>query len=364
MYFYVGLIAVCFILGSFSVLLNKKKSINKYLLFTLDFLPYFILIMVTGFRYKVGTDYKAYENYFNLIKNGHFPRVEASFIFISKIGQFLNFNQQFMFLIYAAILYIFIYLGVRYFDPDYKYRHLILLLGTFYLLINGFNTIRQMASVGVLFFSLKYINEKKLKKFLVLVLLAFFLHKSAVIFVLLYFLLKIDSKKIFFFVLISPLFMFFDINILLKMFINLTHSTWYEYYLTFLNNKVDVSGSLILWIYYIIAIILSLSSHKINFSQRERIIINLFLWYIILMFTTSTSEVLTRIVYFAMPSIFIVIPILTKYFENFQFKRSVFYSKVLVTLFGIILWVYFIRINTPLFKEDGILKYTFKIFLN
>ncbi|MGE6611539.1 EpsG family protein [Peribacillus sp. NPDC076916] len=360
--FYIWLTLICFILAYVSTLLYRNKRVDKKLINIIDFAPYLILIIITGFRYNVGTDYIGYAQNFIILQTHDIPRVEFTFKLIVKAAYLLGLNQQFVFLVYAAITYIFIFLSIKYFDQKGEYRHFIILLILQYVLFNGFNTIRQMVAVSIFFYSLRFIVNRQFIKYFIFTLIAFLFHKASIICLIFYFLLKIEIRKIFPILIFSPIFLFTDLaNKLISYFISLSGNSWYEIYLTQFNDYTEIAGGKVLFLFYILAIFLTFTSKKVLYKSKELIIIKLFIWYLILMFICLSSVIATRILYFPMVSIILVIPFLTKYFKG---KQGLLFIRYSLFIFICLLWITSLTGYKNLFKENNILDYSFKIFMN
>lgn len=359
--FYILLTLICLVLSYTSTLLRDKR-INPKLINMIDFSPYLILIIITGFRYNVGTDYRGYAYNFSYLKENDLPRIEYSFKLIVEIAHMLELNQQFVFFVYAAITYIFIFLGVKYFDDKGKFGHIIILLVLQYFLFNGFNTIRQMAAVAIFFYSIRFIVNRKFLKYCIWIIIASFFHKSAVICFLFYFFLNMDIKKLAALLIVSPVFLITDLgNKLLSLYITLTGSEWFDFYLTNYNDKVEISGGKVMLIFYVLALILTFTSNKLKLESNEKIILNLFIWYIILLFITLSSVIATRMLYYPMVSLLLVFPLLTKYVQG---KISVLFSRYLVSVFVTVLWFKTLLSYKDLLENNNLLDYFFKIFIN
>lgn len=359
--FYIWLTIICVSLSYISTLLSTKK-VSLKIVNSIDFIPYLILIFITGFRYNVGTDYNGYVFNFNYLMNNDIPRIEYSFKFIVKVAHLMGFNQQFIFFVYAAITYVFIFLSVKYFDRVAKYRHIITLFVLQYFLFNGFNTVRQMVAVAIFFYAIRFIVNKNLIRYIIWILIASFFHKSAAICLIFYFILNLNIKKIALILMVSPIFLILDLgDKILSLYVLITGNYWYELYLTEFNSSVDVSGGKVMFILYVIALVFAITSNQIELEKNEQIIINLFICYIIILFTTLSSVIATRVLYYPMVSLVVVFPIITKYFRG---KYGSIFSRYVVFIFATALWLNSLIGYKDLFEENNLLNYSFKIFFS
>jgi len=360
MIFYILLYTTCFVLAYIAHLCYQMKNINTTLLNTLDFLPYLILIIVTGFRYNVGTDYSGYSSLFDtFVYFSGYERVEFTYKFLVKIAQFLNFNQQFIFLVYALITYIFIYLAIRYYDKNGDYRHFVILFVEIYIVINSFNTIRQMAAVAIFFYATKFIVERNLIKYATFIVIAALLHNSALICLIFYFIPRLNKEILFLGLIVSPVFMLANFaNTMMIFLFRFYRSDWYEMYLYSYNFNVGLNSGLNTLVLFIIAIFYALLIRKGNLDSQDKTIIKLFIVYVILLFMTLTSAIATRLLYYPMVSLLLIFPMLEKCFNKFKLL-----IKYCVFSYAIFLLVKFLIDYQQLFYGDGLLKYSFKIFV-
>lgn len=143
---------------------------------------------VFGFRYGVGVDYFHYvRNY--LSEEGR--EFEAIFLFVSNLLSQNNVHYSFFFLIWAFIqisLIIYTFKDQRYILP---YLAFFLIFGTFYL--SMMNIIRQQVAACIFLASVQFIDKRKPLLFYLSVLISFFIHKSAVLLIVVYPILRYKS---------------------------------------------------------------------------------------------------------------------------------------------------------------------------
>lgn len=175
----------------FNIIMGKRiKKINYYF-----FQVFFIIFL--GFTYKMGSDWIFYQKLYNEInidnikefaKNG----TEAGYLWYSlTMKKIFNFNYEiFMGITLGTCIYILL--------RELKKRAENFYLSVFiYLVIYLYNAsiepvVRQLIATTIIINSLKYIEKKLIVKFIIAVVLAAQFHKTAYIFVVLYFLDKID----------------------------------------------------------------------------------------------------------------------------------------------------------------------------
>ena len=148
-----------------------------------------ILVCVSGFRFRVGTDYGAYYYNYKIYANG---LVEA-FRELSEPGYPLSswlatkiYDNGATAIFIAALVTIYPALRVVYHHTDR------VLLATFLFLMLGcwhgsFNGVRQYLAATMLFCGYEYLESKQFWKYLFFVFLAFLFHRSAIVMAALYF---------------------------------------------------------------------------------------------------------------------------------------------------------------------------------
>jgi len=173
-------------------------SVKKFSFHKIDVLFFIIIGFLVGFRYFIGTDYASYIDYFNRVYTYGTANTEIAFDVVSKIAILLGLNFQGMFLIFAIITSFFYYIGYKYYFKDNELNKLvffiIFIIFVFPQITNG---VRQIAASSILFFSTKFIVQKKFIKFMGLVTLASLFHFSSIIFIPLYLFIGKNFNKYF-----------------------------------------------------------------------------------------------------------------------------------------------------------------------
>lgn len=142
-----------------------------------------ILIVFAGCRYEVGVDYPIYYQFANEAIIGRILRFEPFNQLIFYLSIFLD-SPFICFLIYAIIIYIFIYKGCVE-NSQRPYLSIFLYICLFYLESLGY--LRQAAAISVGFYAFKYVRLKLFKKYCLWVGIAMMFHLSAIILLSIYF---------------------------------------------------------------------------------------------------------------------------------------------------------------------------------
>ncbi len=188
--------------------INQMRSQRDRFLTSETIIILFTFAFFCGLRNNVGVDYPSYlEDYLHPeLSDGHHEWLYAS---IENAMHQMGVHYVFYFALIAFLQLFFVLYAFK--DQKSIYPFLLFTImtnGTFFMWMNG---MRQCLAISMFIFAYKYIKNRSLFKFLLLVAVAFFIHKSAVIIIPLY--LAIFSKDIFKNKIIQLLILFFSILI-------------------------------------------------------------------------------------------------------------------------------------------------------
>lgn len=158
------------------------------------------LTVTSGLRYFVGTDYgnyiMLYKQYSKLTFAEWFTFDEPILPIIGNISYRVFDSYYPMFFIVAFITIVFALVSTYKETTDYLFVTLIyIFVGCWHASFNG---IRQCMAVTIVYLSRRYILQRKFFKFLLLCFVAFLVHKSALFFILVYFVYadKVSIKRL------------------------------------------------------------------------------------------------------------------------------------------------------------------------
>ncbi len=181
---------------------NNVSILKKIIYFLLIVSP---VIAMQSYRYNVGTDYHAYNVLFSeIIKGpGNFywnNYLKEPLYLLENIISYKLFGDCIgLFLINAVMESVFIFFTFDYFKEKIS-MPLCYMLCYFMVYPSFFNAERQAVAVVIVWFSLRFLIEKKLIKYLICVIIAACFHNTAVICLFLYlihYIKKILSNKYF-----------------------------------------------------------------------------------------------------------------------------------------------------------------------
>lgn len=167
----------------YSSIATNGSHINKRSFWHFETIfPLLLFAIIFGMRYDVGVDHLGYlEPY---LWKEYAGKNDLLFNLLSELGWRLNLHYVVYFSLIAFIQVFFFFYAFK--NERYLYPFLV-----FFLFTNGewgfwMNGIRQALAMCIWIFSLKYIEEKKIWNYLLWGILAFLFHKSAIILLIFY----------------------------------------------------------------------------------------------------------------------------------------------------------------------------------
>lgn len=171
-------------------MLESKVSVKSLPAFLILYSPLiYIMAIVSSTQYGVGTDYFEYKlTYFDLDRVERFyNKSEYLFYYIFRLVRWSSLGDQAIFYISSIFNTLVIFITVYKLNKRYGYK-IIVVFFIFFTVTNIFhnqmNGIRQYMALGLFPLILMYLYEKSYIRFLLLGLLAFFLHKTSLVFIL------------------------------------------------------------------------------------------------------------------------------------------------------------------------------------
>lgn len=157
-------------------------------------------IIVSASRFEVGYDYNSYAaNYFNMkymdAEDVMLGRMEKGFM-MPLYALSLAFEDYYMIHVYSAVV---IYTAVFWFIYKYSSKPWISVTAflCFGVYFNSLNFLRQFMAALIILYAVKFMKTKHCWRFFVLTLVAALFHWSALIMLILFFLLKIKPSRIY-----------------------------------------------------------------------------------------------------------------------------------------------------------------------
>lgn len=188
---------IFFILGLFSILevfyFKKKESYRIFIFFS------FILFFLSFVRWENGADWSYYYSFF---KKSNIWFLDSEFEFgFARINEFVriyfnNFSILLFFL--GGILFLFQTKAIINFSP-YPITSIFLLWSVSF---GNIFFVRQTIATVILFYSVRFIQEKRIIPFFLLIMLAILFHRSSLIFFFAYWIYHLKLRPITMFLLV------------------------------------------------------------------------------------------------------------------------------------------------------------------
>jgi transmembrane protein EpsG len=159
-----------------------------------------ILVLVPGLRYGVGTDYSTYRGLFEYYMKLPFREVllqkEGAFWAVSSIVSKFTSNVNWVFLVHAAIIILLIVGTLYKYSVHFAFTVFLYVASMDYF--SSFNGMRQWTAAAVIFCGIRFLYERKWYYYVLLVLVAYKFHNTALLMIPLYFFLtrRAGSKTI------------------------------------------------------------------------------------------------------------------------------------------------------------------------
>lgn len=342
---YILLITIILII----IILGTLENNNIYIIIIA-----FILIFIAGFRYGVGRDYQYYMEVYESIPDGVYIGVnEPGYILFVDIIKKLKGTQQLVFLLFSVFTVILnFYFIKKYSNIIYLSILIYICLGPLYL--SSFNQVRQYLAIGIFLYSIKFIIDKKLLKYIMLLLFSsFFVHFTTILLIPLYFFLNKQVRVKYKFIVLTlyiisiPVLEFIIMNSPYSYFIIRRMDVEYDKTLIFLQ----------IFLSFVFLIIESKFINKFNKLFFNMNFISLLLLLPILLNSNLPFEVFHRMNNYFFPYIMILLPILIVKIQPIQ-ARVIIYS-----LFILFLIIYYTRNTVVIGRQHDMAPYKFNFQL-
>ena len=309
-------------------------------------------IILGSMRFGIGVDY---DNYTMLFEKFHysswagFHSDTLSYEYGNKaivdLGFFLSGNTRGVFALYSFITLTLFEISILH----YKDR-ISVPVTTFVLLLMlypfSLNVVRQSLSIAIVFFSIRFIEERKLKEFLVCCVLATLIHSTAVLSFAFYFLYSDgkDNKPIKtilrYVIIIVPLFLAFLSTYVSEV------ALFARYFENYETESTDITVSYILKLPVLLPLLIEYRNYK--HDGFVKLLYMLFVMELGLLFSAASFKWGFRLSYYSYIGQILIIGILSS-----ESSRSQLYKKYFPAWFMLTFYVlYFI------WGRDGIFPYT------
>lgn len=349
MLFHILLILILLMLG-LALTYNNQKLGNKVYLF----IAFAVLYIISTFRSSnIGNDTTEY--FYMFQKFGQAINVleldttiELGYVLFNKFLYSISPNPMILLAVTSAFVLGTVALFI-YKNSPMAWLSIFLFINfrIYYFTLSG---IRQSIALAIILISYKFIKERKPIIFSLLIILASFFHASALIFIIVYPLSKINfSKVVMWLYLAVGIFFFITFNyfidIIFKIFPKYQVYLYSDYFENVrLASFVDFS---IIFIIFIFGLMFKFNNLKLaeriksNSNEEKNILFTIISIAVIVTLIAINASIIKRAAFYFFIFVIIYIPITIKEIKNKKVRILVTYSiLVLATLYNIIILVY------------------------
>lgn len=312
------------ILCIFIWITRRTHEINPAIFY---FAVLFIIILFSGLRYDVGTDYYGHLEDF-VYKS--YSKFAPAYLALNRIFLHVNYGFFWVIIIASVITYLFVFEDLRLKGIDYLAIPIFICL----FLFQFNNLIRQAIAISIFFYSIRYIHLRNPIAFFALVLLAASFHSSALFLFPLYFINRLRINRY------VALLLIFVADVLINnegliVFV-LNKITGVPYYGHYVFTEYISSGESNTGLGYLaklfIGIILLLKKDPNNSTTAYNTYYNLFAIGIILMPVANKIAVVDRIDYYFFIAILFILPYYIKSVNKNVFDYALKFILLLLCL--------------------------------
>lgn len=284
----------------------NKKSINK----TVAITSFIIFVLILGLRHPtMGIDlgYGRENGYISSFEKlskktwgeifslESFYNYEYGYILFNKLVGSIWANTQFFLFICAFVSLVPVFY-VIYKNSDNTFMSIVVMLGfpSFLMLFSG---LRQAISIGLCVLALKYIQDKKIIKFIITVVVAGLFHSSAYVFLIAYPLynIKFSSNARWFSVMLLPI-----IYVLKDMLFAIFSKLFKD------NASTEETGALTLFLVFCLVYVFCIILY--DGSKKQNGLLNLFFFACCCQACGSVNNLAVRVTYYFMTALIFLLP--------------------------------------------------------
>lgn len=306
----------------------KKSSIKVDVKIT-KIAVFLSLWIISGFRSMVGSDFATYSNYFDYLyyysfRNSFF---EKGYYLLNVGIHFFTENHQYVFLVTSFVT---LFLICKTFDQYSKsYMLSIFLFVTMYFYFTSFNVMRQYIAIAIMFYAVRHIVGKDMKKYILFATVAGMFHMTAFLIIPFYWLVRVKYNY-YFYLIFTTIALFFSYypSVLVGIL-----STIIPKYTLYLNYNVGGSSATSIVLITCLVFILSLvyKSRVLKLDEHGLIYINFVFFSLIFAILSSNNILFFRFSSYFYIYCLLLIPLLVEVIDK-RLKPVVIISIVLIMI--------------------------------
>jgi transmembrane protein EpsG len=286
-----------------------------------------ILILVSGLRHGIGDTWAYKQLYKTIIMFGQVPRgsYETGYVVFLTLLTQVSSNPQFMIFVNSFITN-FLNIGVlRKYSSLFELQTFMYITSGYYLVT--MNGVRQALAAAVIFASTRFIIEGKFKTYLLIILLMYTFHTSALIMIPVYFIARQDlwSKKTLLVFLVLPIVFIFFNPLMSIMFQTMEGSRYASYQGAILTGGEGGASIFRVLVAAVPVVMAYLGRHKLREEWAEsNVFVNMSLINLIFMIFSLMNWLFARFAFYFQPYNFVLLPYMIKILFNRQEKQFVY----------------------------------------
>ena len=316
--------------------ITRRQGLNALSLLAV----FTILFLLSALRMEVGNDYETYVDTIHEIYVGGYVVTEPLFNAVVKVLCELSGGENYL-LVFAAFAFvtIWIFLKVLY-EQTENFTLSFFLFMTLGIYFRTFNTVRYYFVLAITMYSFRYILKKEYIKFILLIVLAAFFHKSVLVVIPIYFLANLPWRKWMVAVLgIGAAGMICLRDLIMKIALEL-----YPSYkdTVFLETETGLTGNLMSVFRCILVLILGMICYReaVKDKKENEFYFKLNFLAILMYLSCSFLPLVGRIGYYLMTSHVLFLPSVLGRIENAKKKKIL---TALVIVAGVIYFMLFLK---------------------
>ena len=170
---------------------TRQQMCNRVCLLSV----FIVLFALSACRQNVGNDYAKYVEFMHLVRCNAYVPTEAGFNLLVKIIYGLSGFENYLlvFAVYAFVTILLFLLAIYEQSDEFPITYFLFMMLGYYF--QTFSTVRYYLALAIAFYSMKFVIRKQWGRFVLLVILGSFFHKSLLVILPLYFLASLTWKK-------------------------------------------------------------------------------------------------------------------------------------------------------------------------
>lgn len=311
--------------------ITRQQMCNRVCLMAV----FLILSALSACRLNVGNDYAKYVEFMHLVNCDSYVPTEAGFNLLVKIIYGISGFENYLlvFAVYAFVTIGLFLIAIYEQSDEFPMTYFLFMALGYYF--QTFSTVRYYLALAVALYSMKFVVRKQWGRFIMLVILGSFFHKSLLVVIPLYFMASVTWKKwqLALMVPICATFLFFQ-DFYLKVVVFLYPSYEDTEYLEGGTSYINILRCMAV-------LILSLAYYRksIQGSRRMQFYFYLNLGALVLYVFCSFLPIISRIGYYLTVSHIFFLPAMIRETENIKLRKFLRFGMIAAAILYFILFM-------------------------